>query len=142
MEQQVRELSKEMIERLEKQRSWVRDHFINDASQEYEKFEEKIKLLDVILTSNWINNDETYKLQCLGITFGDALVQYLQFKWIEVEDDFGIDPAIKYGTTSLILFPLTMISKRIENNEEVNIYDLYHKVKMKVLELRDTVDKK
>jgi Domain of unknown function (DUF3806) len=43
-----------------------------------------------------------------------------------VEDEHGRDPAIRYAETSVILFPLTMISKRIESGERVDVFDLYN----------------
>jgi hypothetical protein len=137
MEQVIRELSDEMIKRLEAQRNWVRNHYVSDSNKNYNTFEGKLGLIDVILKSNWINRDETNKLQCLGVSLGDAIVQDLGFRWIEIEDLYGIDPALKFRDTSLILYPLTMISKRIENNEVVDIHELYDKIKDKVVELID-----
>jgi len=142
MEQIIRELSDEMIKRLEAQREWVRNHYVADSNEEYNTFEGKLKLIDIILKSNWINMDETNKLQCLGVSLGDAIAQDLGLKWIEVEDEYGIDPALKLGDTTLIVFPLTMISKRIENNENVDVYDLYAKIKVKVDDLKYRIDNK
>jgi len=142
MEQIIRELSDEMIKRLEAQREWVRNHYVADSNEEYNTFEGKLKLIDIILKSNWINMDETNKLQCLGVSLGDAIAQDLGLKWIEVEDEYGIDPALKFGDTTLIVFPLTMISKRIENNENVDVYDLYAKIKVKVDDLKYRIDNK
>ncbi len=137
MDQIVKDLSTEMVNRIEAQRKWVRNHYLKDSINEYETIEGKLNLLDVILRSNWIEKEETNKLQCLGITLGDIIVQELGFRWIEIEDDYGIDPAVKLDNTSIILFPLTMISKRIENGESVDIYELYNAVKNKVEELKN-----
>ncbi len=142
MEQLIRGLSNEMIKRLEAQRDWVRNHYDPDSIKNYNTKEGKLKLLDTIIKSNWIKKDETVKLQCLGVTLGDTFVQDLGFTWIEIEDQYGIDPAVKYKDTSLILFPLTMISKRIEKDENVDIYDLYRQIELKVLELKDKIYKK
>ena len=131
-----------MAERLESQRKWVRDHYEHNAIEIYNSLKGKIDLLDIIIKSNWVNKTEKYKLQCLGVTFGDALIQDIGFNWVEIEDEYGIDPAIKYKDTSLILFPLTMISKRIENGEVVDIHQLFEQLKLKVTELKEKVDKK
>jgi hypothetical protein len=128
MKQIIREVSLEMTTRIESQRKWVRNHYLPDSLSEYDSIEGKLKLLHIILQSEWINKEETNKLQCLGITLGDALIQQFGFKWVEVEDEFGIDPAIKLRDTSIILFPLTMISKRIENGETIDIYSLFKKL--------------
>lgn len=125
MKQIIRELSEKMVVQLESQREWVRNHFTPESINEYETIEGKIKLLDTILKSEWIEKTETLKFQCLGVTLGDIIVQELNFKWVEVEDEYGIDPAIKLKGTSIILFPLTMISKRIEKNEKINFIEFY-----------------
>ena len=141
MRQIIREISDEMKLRIEAQRDWVRNHYNADSLVKYDSFDGKLELLDIIIKSNWIQKDEKYKLQCLGITIGDALVQALNFTWVEVEDEYGTDPALKLGDSSLILFPLTMISKRIEKDEKVDVFELFEKIKLKVNELKDKVEK-
>jgi Domain of unknown function (DUF3806) len=78
--------------------------------------------------AGWVAPTETYKLQCLGITLGDALVQELGMEWVMVEDDYGRDPAIRLPGTTVVLFPLTMISKRVERGETVDIMELFRGV--------------
>ena len=46
------------------------------------------------------------------------------------------DPAIRMPKTTIILFPLTMISKRIERGEEVDVFDLFNGVVAKVEEIQ------
>jgi hypothetical protein len=82
-------------------------------------------LLQAIIDAGWIGASETLKLQCLGITLGDALVQELGFEWVMVEDEYGRDPAIRKPGTTVIAFPLTMISKRIERGESVIVRELF-----------------
>lgn len=106
-------------------RQWVRDHLEPDARHKYEILSEKLRLLDTILKNNWVEPRETLKLQCLGITFGDALAQELGLKWITVEDEYGRDPALVVEGTSIITFPLTAISKRVESGEVVDVYELF-----------------
>ena len=83
---------------------------------------------------------ETNKLQCLGITLGDALAQDLGMEWVMVEDENGRDPAIRFPGTTVIVFPLTMISKRIEDGEPVNVADLFSRVSARIRELTGKPD--
>lgn len=83
----------------------------------------------------------------MGIVLGDVFVQDKGFHWIMVEDEYGRDPAIKFEDTSIIAFPLTMISKRIERGEEVDVFDLYNGVADTLIELieeekTDSINKK
>ena len=124
--QKITPLSGEMMNGIEARRKWVRDHYPQNAEENYKPLDGKLKLLDVILKSGWIKPDETVKLQCLGITLGDALAQKLDLHWVQVEDEYGTDPALRYAETSIIIFPMTLISKRIERGEQVDAYHLFN----------------
>lgn len=58
---------------------------------------------------------------------GDALAQKLGMIWVAVDDEYGRTPALSFSlaNTSIILFPTTMISKRIEIGEEVDVRELF-----------------
>jgi hypothetical protein len=112
MPQHIEPLSGPEADDVAAKRQWVRDHFEPEARHKYESLDEKLRLLDTKLKNNWVEPSETLKLQCLGITFGDALAQELDLKWVTVEDEYGRDPALVVEGTSIITFPLTAISKR------------------------------
>jgi hypothetical protein len=67
---------------------------------------------------------------------GDAFVQELKMEWVLVEDASGRDPAVRLPGTSIILYPLTMISKRIERGDKVDVFDMFNSVAAKVEELQ------
>ena len=64
----------------------------------------------------------------MGVVFGEVFVEDMGFHWILVEDEFGRDPAIRFEDTSVIAYPLTMSSKRVERGEPVDVFDLYNGV--------------
>lgn len=81
--------------------------------------------------------DQTYELQCLGIVFGTLLVEVIDgIDWAMVEDDYGRDPALRYLATSMLLFPMTMISKRVEDGEQVDVRELFDGIVAKFEEIR------
>lgn len=57
---------------------------------------------------------------------GDAFVQELGMEWITVQDEHGTDPAVRMPGTSIIIYPLTMISKQVERGETVDVFDLFN----------------
>lgn len=136
MAQEIGPLSEEDTARIEIQRSWVRDHYRSEARHHYDSVEGKLKLLDAIVKENWIEPSETWKLQSLGVTFGDALVQKTGVRWTIVQDQFGRDPALHDPGTTIVIFPLTAISKRIERGERVNVYDLFAEACDSIAQLR------
>jgi hypothetical protein len=59
--------------------------------------------------------------------------------WAVVEDEHGRDPALRFHDSTLLIFPLTMISKRIEDGEEVDVRSLFERVAASIEQLRDRV---
>lgn len=124
-QQKIEMLGKTDEENLDKARIWVRDHFEPDAQHKFQVLEEKLRLLQAILDNDWINVDETNKLQSLGVVFGDALAEKMALSWVVVEDEYGRDPALMVPNTTILVFPLTAISKRVGEGEKVDVYDLF-----------------
>ncbi len=125
MAQTFHPLSQNDLLDLEAKRKWVREHYAPDAQDKYSTLKGKLALIDAILANNWVEPTETLKLQCLGITFGDALSQELGLEWHMVEDEYGRDPALTLPGTSIAVFPQTSISKRVEAGERVDVFALF-----------------
>lgn len=125
MDQVVTTPTETELARIEAQREWVRGHYEPDAQYKYQSLDGKLRLLRAIIESGWIEKTETVKLQSLGIALGDALAQELSLEWVTVEDEYGRDPALRVPGTTVLLFPLTMISKRIEHDEHVDVDELF-----------------
>ena len=128
MEQRVTKPSADDLAEIEADRDWVRGHYDSDAQHKYETLQGKLVLLQAILDAGWIERSETAKLQSLGVTLGDALAQELHLEWVSVDDEYGRNPALRVPGTSVIVFPRTMISKRIERGETVNVSELFRGV--------------
>ena len=137
MGQKIGPLSAEHAAHNETQRGWLRDQFDEDSRHDYDSVEGKVAMLDSILRSDRIGPGESWKLQSLGVTFGDILVQKLGLDWVSVEDDYGNDPGLQDPQTTVLLFPLTAISKRVEQGESVDIRALLDYFCKTVIELRD-----
>jgi hypothetical protein len=54
-----------------------------------------------------------------------------------VEDDYGRDPALILEGTSIISFPLTAISKRVQAGEAVDVRSLFRSASETIARLRD-----
>ena len=142
MEQVIRKMSDNMVKRIEHQRNWVIGHLTEKSTLKYDTVEGKISLLQGILDRNFYQKNQTMELQSLGITFGDLLAQDLDLEWVEVEDEYGIDPALRHKNATpiydnILLFPLTIISKRIEDGVTVDAKYLFNAIHDKVQEMID-----
>ncbi|MGN6147880.1 MAG: DUF3806 domain-containing protein [Rhizomicrobium sp.] len=125
MDQIVEPLSQIDRQNLERARDWLKGFFSTGAEEKYATIDDKLRLLDTILREKWIDSRETNKLQSLGVAFGDALTQKLGMEWVMVEDEYGRTPSICFAGTKLMAHPLTTISKRVEDGENVDVYDLF-----------------
>ena len=109
--------------------------------RKYQTVAGKLGLLRTMLERGVFQPTQTYELQCMGIVLGDALVQHCGVVWRAVEDQYGRDPCVQIPGSTVVLFPLTMISKRIEKGEPADVFDIFNKSSAKIEELRHVADR-
>lgn len=125
------------LEQLGKQRAVVERYLADeDSRKKYTTPAGKLGLLRALLDQKVFKPTETYELQCMGIVLGDVFVQELGMEWVMVEDEYGRDPAVRLPGTSVMLYPLTMISKRVERGESVDVFDLFNGIAAQVDQLK------
>jgi hypothetical protein len=142
--QKIEPLNADDLARIAKQRAVIERYLGGDAEnlRKYQSAAGKLGLLRALLEQNVFQPSQTYELQCMGIILGDALVQHCGVEWRAVEDDeHGRDPCVPVPGTTIVLFPLTMISKRIERGEKVDVFDLFNQLGSKIEELRNIADR-
>lgn len=107
-----------------------------DEIDTYHDTDKTISLIQKIIDENVFQVDSTYELQSLGIALGDY-IQYKNndFHWAVIRDEYGRDICLQYKTLALTIFPMTMISKRIEDGENVNVSELFSDLLDKINEL-------
>ena len=59
-----------------------------------------------------------------------------RMEWIMVEDEYRRDPAIRVPNTTIMLYPMTMISKRLERDETVDVFELFNGLAAQIEELQ------
>jgi hypothetical protein len=92
--------------------------------------------LQKVIDSKIVEPEATYSLQALGLAFGKVFIGTQEnYDWWMVEDEYGRDPAIRYKQTTLLLFPKTMISKRVEDGEQVDVVEIFEGLKETVREV-------
>lgn len=88
-----------------------------------------LERIQKILDRSQIPVTNTLELQSLGIVFGKVFVNETpDYDWWVVEDDYGKDACVRYKETSLLVFPQTLISKRVEDSEEINVREMYFRL--------------
>ena len=95
------------------------------APVEIASVQSRLAALQAIVDAKHLTVAQTYELQCLGIVFGDALVGAGGLEWVMVDDEYGRDPALRMVGSDTLLFPMTMLSKRVERGEAVDVAALF-----------------
>lgn len=116
------ELAKDDVARLERQRAVV----AAAAKQRYgtpglTKTKADVAVLQRLLNDRAFAKTQTYELQCLGVVLGDVLASEFPLRWVMVTDEFGTDPTLRFRDTTIQINALTMISKRVESDEAVEV---------------------
>ena len=83
-----------------------------------------LPVLQRLIDDKVFSQTQTYELQSLGVAFGDVLATELPLRWVVVTDEYGTDPTLRFKATTVQINVLTMISKRIERGENVNLREL------------------
>lgn len=92
----------------------------------FDASEDDLERLQAVLDSKTIEAEARYSLESLGIAFGRIFLENHEgFDWWMVSDEIGRDPAIRYRLSSLLIFPQSMLWKRIEDGEEMDVRELY-----------------
>jgi len=119
------DLSPEDAERLDQQRaiiaSAIKQRYGTTALTRTNK---DLPILQRLLDDKVFGKSQTYELQCVGVVFGDVLTSEFPLRWVMITDEFGTDPTLRFKNTRTNVNALTMISKRVERDEPVDVFRL------------------
>lgn len=126
MTQKIEAPSGEDIERIAQQLLHAQEVVLEATGSQLSGGMSDLALLQRVLDFKFLEPEATYSLQALGIAFGKVFVENnAHYDWWMIEDEYGRDPAIRYKETTLLVFPQTMLSKRVEDGDEVDVEAMY-----------------
>jgi hypothetical protein len=130
------ELSSKDAQRLDQQRAFI----AKVVQQKYgttalTKTEKDLPVLQRLLDDHVFGKTQTRELQSLGVVFGDVLTSEFPLRWVMVTDEFGTDPTLRFKDKIVNINALTMISKRVERDEHVNLQLLVQKTREALAEV-------
>ncbi|MCW2601816.1 MAG: hypothetical protein JWM02_3645 [Frankiales bacterium] len=135
--QRMTALTAEDEDRLAEQRTTLEQYLGDERSKEsYKTAAGKLALLHALVEQRIFQRTQTYELQSMGVIMGDTFVQELGMEWVLVEDSYGRDAAVRVPGTSILIYPLTLISKRIEKGEQIDVFDLFNGIAHEVETLK------
>ncbi len=122
---------------LTKQRQAIEKYLGNEQSkQNYKTVAGKLGLLRALLEQKIFKPSQNYEYGCMGVVLGDAFAQELKMEWVVVEDAQGRVLSLRLPKTSIIIFPIGMILKRVSRGESVDIFELFNGVANNVDDLQ------
>jgi len=92
------------------------------------RVEADLDLLQRLSDDGVLRAGQDTELEAVGVVFGQVLVAGTQLRWITVEWDGERTLALQYPNTTVIVFPQSMIAKRVDGGERVNFRSLYRGV--------------
>jgi len=120
---------------LEESRTWIKGHFNEEPDENYQDTDAKLAVVRANIAQGWVGPKDTWKLQALGIAMGDALADELLLDWVTIDDEHGRCPALNWPGTSIVLYPLTMLAKRFEEGETIDIDVMYEETRTRLQEI-------
>jgi Domain of unknown function (DUF3806) len=67
-----------------------------------------------------------------------VLTSELPLRWMMVTDEYGTDPTLRFKKTRVQINALTMISKRIERDEHVDVSELLRMTREQLAQIGPT----
>jgi hypothetical protein len=133
------ELSRNDGLRLEQQRAIVAAAARRYGVAALTRTKTDLPVLQRLIDDKVFRKSQTYELQSLGVAFGDVLTSELPLRWVMVTDEYGTDPTLRFKKTALQINALTMISKRVERDEGVDVSELLRITRQQLARIEPTL---
>jgi hypothetical protein len=98
-----------------------------------------LPVLQRLIDDKVFEKSQTYELQCLGVAFGDVLTGELPVRWLMATDEHGTDPTLRFKKTTLQINALTMISRRVEQDAQVDVSELLRMTREQLAQVEPTL---
>ena len=89
--------------------------------------ENDLEIMQLLLDQRHVTANDSAKLQAMGYILGDLVREQKGLQWVVYIDKLGRSRALAIPPTKEFLFPITMISRRVETGIEVDVKALYQK---------------
>lgn len=97
---------------------------------------EDLDRLQEVIDSGVLSAEKQAELQSLGVAFGKVFNNLnSDYSWVMIHDELGRAPALRYLNSNLLLYPQTLLSKRVQNRESVDVRDIYESLQIQLAEV-------
>ncbi len=111
-----------------KQRAFIEELTRRHFGQQLQIGKSNLTILQRLIDQELIPPSDKLELQALGVVLGDVFLKYdRSLLWQVYEDEDGKSHAVCVSNTKHCLFPVTMLSRRIEAGAKVDVMKVYNK---------------
>lgn len=96
-----------------------------------------LEVLQTLLDRQLVKADDTALLQGMGVVLGNVLLKEKGLFWTIYTDKLGRSRALEIPGKREFVFPITMISRRVEAGADVNVGEVYNKASGIVEQIQD-----
>jgi len=86
---------------------------------------------------NVLRDDQVKQWQSLGVIFGDVLAKEMDLHWVSYTDKQGTSKALQWRDSMNFVFPVTVFSKRVAFGVDIDIHEIYDKIRKDVGKFSD-----
>ncbi|GLS27815.1 hypothetical protein GCM10007877_35340 [Marinibactrum halimedae] len=122
---QLRDLTWMEKNYLSRQREFVDELAREKLGLQLRENQDDLTLLQRVINRGLIESSNSRKLQALGVVLGDQFVRDFNLEWRRYEDELGESTAACVKDTTHCLFPITMLSRRMEVGLMPNVEKIY-----------------
>jgi hypothetical protein len=113
---------------LQKQYELLQDVVNSELAKRFNgEKEHDLELLQRLIDSRAIKSDQRRELQAMGVVLGRTLAKQYELRWVVFRDSLGRSRALQIDETKRVLFPMTMISRRLEVGARADVREIYTK---------------
>ncbi len=109
-------------------RDWVEGWISPESQIDYTDPGNMVALVGAIIGSGHVDLEETVKLRALGTYLGLAISGATGWPVKQATDSDGTDMAVVFRDPDGVLFPQTLLSKRVEAGQEIEVFGLVNSV--------------
>jgi len=88
-----------------------------------------LPVLQQLVDKRVVKDDEVEIWQAMGVVLGDLMAEEFDLHWVSVEDEYGVSKALQYQDTMNFVFPITLLSKRNQFGQKIDIAAIYEKLR-------------
>ena len=84
------------------------------------------------LVEKQVVKEDVKSWQAMGVVMGDLMADEFDLHWVSVIDELGESKALQWQDTMDFVFPVTLLSKRKQFGEKIDIPAIYEKIRADV----------